>query len=354
VKVRKVLTRVGRPFLLLTGAGAVAYLLYHVGPRAVWDSIRALGWGLPIVLLFPFSSAVILDTLGWRVLLRDHQVPWRVLLRARLAGEAVNLITPTASVGGEPIKAYLIRPYVPLSEGLASVVVDKTTVISGQVGLLLAAIFLASSMLALKSPVMVAMMGLCVVETLAIAGFIVVQMLGVFGGGGRALGRIGLGHAYQEGLDALDRRLNRFYRERRARLLLSACLHGIAWATGGLEIYLVLLFQGVDASVMTALVVDAFGAAIKFASFMIPASLGALEGGYVAIFGALGLGGALGLSYTLIRRLREVVWSALGLLWLATLRARPWAEQDALDLANSQESFPPLPKPPPRNRPKRA
>ena len=40
---------------------------------------------------------------------------------------------------------------------------------------------------------------------------------------------------------------------------------------------------------------------------MIPGSLGALDGGYVAFFGAFGLAGALGLSYTLIRRLREVV-----------------------------------------------
>jgi len=56
---------------------------------------------------------------------------------------------------------------------------------------------------------------------------------------------------------------------------------------------------------------------------MIPASLGALEGGYVAIFAAMGLSGALGLSYTLIRRLREATWAALGLLWMACLRARP-------------------------------
>ena len=61
---------------------------------------------------------------------------------------------------------------------------------------------------------------------------------------------------------------------------------------------------------------------------MIPASLGALEGGYIVVFAALGLGGALGLSYTLIRRLRELLWAMLGLVWLGGLRARPWLAEE--------------------------
>jgi glycosyltransferase 2 family protein len=323
---RTAAARAGRPVLIVAGVGVIGYLVYEVGPRAVWDSIRPLGWRLPIVLVLPFAAAVVLDTLGWRILLRDHRVPLGVLLRARLAGEAVNLMTPTASVGGEPLKAYLLRPYVPLAEGFASVVVDKTTVVAGQTVLLLAGLVLAASMLPLASPLMLVMASLFVVEVVAMSGFVLVQMRGVFGGGGRVLGRMGLAPSarYQEGLNTLDRRLGDFYRERRGRLVASALLHAAAWATGGIEIYLVLVFLGVGSSLVTALVIDAFGAAVKFASFMIPASLGALEGGYVAIFGALGFGAALGLSYTLIRRLREVLWAAVGLLWLSSLRARPW------------------------------
>ncbi|HEV8438280.1 MAG TPA: flippase-like domain-containing protein [Methylomirabilota bacterium] len=321
--------RAARPVLVLAGLGAVAYLLHQVGPRAVWDSVRTLGWRLGIVLLFPFSAAVILDTLGWRILLRDFHVPLGVLVRARLAGEAVNLITPTASVGGEPLKAYLLRPYVPLWDGLASVVVDKTTVIVGEVVLLVIGLVLAASRLPLGSSLMLAMTGLLAVQLLAITGFVLVQMLGVFGGSARLLGRMGMGAAarHQDGLNTLDHGLRRFYRERRRLLVASALLHGAAWATGGLEIYLVLALLGLDPSLTAAMIIESFGAAVKFASFMIPASLGALEGGYVAIFGALGLGGAVGLSYTLVRRLREALWVAVGVLWLAALRARPWVEE---------------------------
>jgi uncharacterized membrane protein YbhN (UPF0104 family) len=179
-----------------------------------------------------------------------------------------------------------------------------------------------------------------VVEALAVGGFVVVQMLGVFGGGGRVLGRMGRGptERHQSSLNAVDRWLVRFYRERHGRLLASTGLHLAAWATGALEIWLVLSFLGGGASLATALILDAFGAAIKFASFVVPASLGALEGGYVAVFGALGLPGALGLSYTLVRRLREAAWTGAGLLWLAALQARPWIAEAEADLVPGDRS----------------
>jgi uncharacterized protein (TIRG00374 family) len=326
--------RWSRPVLVLAGLGAIAYLCHDIGVQAVWDSIRALGWRLVIVVSLPFSMAVVLDTLGWRVLLLEHDIPFIVLVRARLAGEAVNLVTPTASVGGEPLKAYLLQPYVPLAEALASVVADKTTVVAGQLLLLPVGLGLAATMLPLSHPLMLAMGGLFVAETVAVVGFVVVQMLGVFGGGGRLLGRLGRGPSerYQQGLNAVDRWLLRFYRERRGPLVASTLLHAGAWATGALEIALVLSFLRDDASLVTAMILETFGAAIKFASFMIPASLGALEGGFVAIFGTLGLGGAVGLSYALVRRLREAVWTGAGLLWMATLRARPWLGEPESDL----------------------
>ena len=65
---------------------------------------------------------------------------------------------------------------------------------------------------------------------------------------------------------------------------------------------------------------SAFGAAIRFATFLIPGSLGAMEGGYAAIFAALGLGSTTGLTFSLVRRVREAVWIALGLFVFALTR----------------------------------
>ena len=116
-----------RLLLLIAGLAVVGYLVHQIGPDVVWNALRTLSWRLLVVLLFPTSIVVLLDTLGWRFTFLRSPCALPHLLGVRLAGEAVNLGTPTASVGGEPIKAYLLRPRVPLHEGLASVIVDKTT-----------------------------------------------------------------------------------------------------------------------------------------------------------------------------------------------------------------------------------
>jgi uncharacterized membrane protein YbhN (UPF0104 family) len=62
------------------------------------------------------------------------------------------------------------------------------------------------------------------------------------------------------------------------------------------------------------LIIEAFAGGVKFASFMVPASLGALEGGYVAFFEAFGFTASAGLSFVLLRRLREMAWAGIGFL----------------------------------------
>ena len=98
-------------------------------------------------------------------------------------------------------------------------------------------------------------------------------------------------------------------------------VHIVGWVVGSLEVYLVLQWLGVEASLADALVVDAFATGMRFIGFAVPSALGVLEGSYMIAFGALGFGTGLGLSYALIRRLRLVIWSALGLLALALLRS---------------------------------
>jgi len=307
--------------LVLTGLALVGYLVGQIGPAAIWSSFVTLGWRLPIVLVFPHALALAVDTLAWRLLL-PRPVPFGLLLRARLAGEAVSLATPTMSVGGDPVKAYLLRPRLPLLDGFVSVIADKTTVVAGQVVFLalgLLAAFLVARPAGRLLPIMV---GLLVVEVLAVSGFALVQASGALGGGGRLLGRVarrvGLGGAerFEQGLGDLDRALAGLYRRRRRRLVAAAIVHAVAWATGGLEVYLVLSLLGTPAPLGIALIVDSFASGVKFASFMVPASLGVLEGGYVVFFEAFGLGAAAGLAYVLVRRLREITWAVVGFLAL--------------------------------------
>jgi uncharacterized protein (TIRG00374 family) len=319
-----------RPLLVVTGLALVGYLVAQIGPAAIWSSFVTLGWRLPIVLAFPYALAAAVDTLAWRLLL-PTPVPVLLLLRARLAGEAVSLATPTMSVGGDPLKAYLLRPRLPLLDGFVSVIADKTTVVAGQV-IFLALGLLGAASLATRPEgrLLPIMAGLLVVEVLAVSGFALVQASGALGGGGRLLGRVaqrvGVGRGgadrFEQGLGDLDRALAALYRYRRPRLVGSAVVHAVAWAAGGLEIYVVLSLLGTPASLGIALIVESFASGVKFASFMVPASLGALEGGYVVFFETFGLGATAGLSYVLVRRLREITWAVVGFLVLGAERPR--------------------------------
>jgi hypothetical protein len=75
---------------------------------------------------------------------------------------------------------------------------------------------------------------------------------------------------------------------------------------------------------VTATVIEALGAGVRFATFLVPASLGAFESANAAAFGAMGLGAGAGLAFSFVRRARQLVWIAIGMLVLAAMgwRAR--------------------------------
>ena len=104
--------------------------------------------------------------------------------------------------------------------------------------------------------------------------------------------------------------------------------HALGLVLGTIEIYLVVRLLGLPISPLAAFAIGALGTAVKFFSFMVPASLGALEGGNVAIFAAFGLGGAVGLTYSLVRRLREIVWIAAGFLASHLVSSPPGSPAD--------------------------
>ena len=310
--------------LLLLGGGILLFgvLVIRIGPGVVAESLSQLSWRLLVLVLFPFSIMTAFDTLGWRFAFRRDGVPFRALFSARMAGEAFNLTTPTASVGGEAVKAWLVRDYVPLAESLPSVIVAKTTITLAQGIFLALGVALAWPILPSGSRLLQGMTWLLGLEVLAVAGFVAVQMIGLLGKGKRVASRLGLGRIGERmhGLLHVDEALSHFYRREPRRLLLSVGSHFVGWVLGALETYLILRLLGVPVPLVTATVIEAFGTAIRFATFLVPASLGALEGGLVAIFGALGLGAGTGLSFSVVRRLREATWVAFGLIALAVMR----------------------------------
>ncbi len=307
--------------LFVLGGALLGVLIARNDPLAILSSITRLSWRLVVVLCFPISVVTLFDTLGWRFAFLHDRVAFRTLLSARLAGEAFNVTT--AAVGGEPVKVWLLRRQVPLDESVPAVVVAKTTITIAQGLFLLLGVALAGQTMLSGSPLLRGMLWLVAVEVVAVAGFVLSQTSGVLGRGERLLGRFGVGGVGRTGiLGRVDEGLVRFYREEPRRLALSIAFHFVGWLLGSVEAYLILRFLGVAVEPTTATVIEAFGTAVRFATFVIPASLGAAEGGYVVTFAALGLGPAAGMSFGLVRRLREATWAGIGLVVFALMRQR--------------------------------
>jgi glycosyltransferase 2 family protein len=307
---------------LATVAGLVItiILIARVGSdEALRAAAHALGWRSLLVCL-PFALIMAVDTLGWRYAFSYDRVPFLRLVAARIAGEAVNVVTAVAPVGGDAVKVWFLRPHVAYRDSVASVIIAKTTITLSQALFLLMGV-LAAVALAVDGRLVRAMLWLLLVELVGAGGFLAVQVAGFVTRGAGWLDRFRKLEALAAA-ENLDRALQRFYRREWRRFGLSVGFHLLGWIMGAFETWLFLRVLQIPASITTALVIETLGSAVRFATFFVPGSLGALEGANAAAFAALGLGAQAGLAFSLLRRLRQVVWIGLGALVLLLARAR--------------------------------
>ncbi|RPJ54907.1 MAG: hypothetical protein EHM24_31205, partial [Acidobacteria bacterium] len=267
------------PALLAAGLLLVALLVYAAGPRAIAAQLRRLGWSL-LPAFLPYLTVYAVDTLGWWWVLRRAfaaeaagQLPSILgLFAVRAAGESVNAITPTAYLGGEPLKAWLLRRRgIPLAPAFASALVSKTALMLTQglfvfLGLLIGLERWGS--LPLPLPAVLAL-GLALMALTA-AALIGLQRRSPFtlllGLSRRWSGRQELLRAWEQDAAALDGLLRGFYDRRHADFLACCGLHFLGWAIGSLEVLLVLRLLGTPVDLSTAVAIEALASVAKLAA----------------------------------------------------------------------------------------
>ena len=333
-----------RPLAILAGGLIVAWLVWEIGLSTLIAELRKLSWRLPLILL-PQVVTNVFKTEGWRAAFPRRRPRFRLLFPVRLAGEAVNETTPTGTMGGDALKAFLLvraGAGVPVEEGLVAVVVAKTALVASLAAFIAGALALAWA-LGDSSPAMLSLLALLAAYMAAsTAGFMWAQLRGMFRMGGRALAWIGLGDRVAAGADRLDADLRWFYRERRGQAAAVLGLSLVGWATGALETWLMLALLESPVSLLTALVIEAGATGVRAVGFLIPGSIGVLEGGLVGIFAMLGLGSSTGLAFGVARRFREGVWILIGYVCLAVMRG-PKAPAAGIHPEAPDRSSPPSP-----------
>ena len=258
---------------------------------------RKLFWRLPLILL-PQVVTNLFKTEAWRLAFPRRRPGFGLLFPVRLAGEAVNETTPTATMGGDALKAYLLvraGSDVPIEEGFVSVVVAKTTLVASLAAFIGSAFVFAWAFGDVPSSMLVLLALLSLYMAASTAGFAGAQRRGC-SGWAAALAWIGLGERVAVGAERLDAGLSWYYRERRAQAAAVLGLSFVGWATGALETWLMLYLLDSPVSLLTALIIEAGATGVRAVGFLIPGSIGVLEGGLVGIFSMLGLGSGTGLA----------------------------------------------------------
>ena len=323
-------------FLLVLGLVTFVGLVWHIGLTPIIEAATSLGPGAVLVILLPSVLMYLCEAYGWRLTLgiQAHRLSFWRLWAIRTAGEVVNMTTPAAYVGGEPLKAYLLKRYgVPIVDAMASVVTAKTIMTLAEVLFVLVGIVLSVwTMSASEAPsrdatgsstpvgaamftVTVLLFGMFVFVTMQRRGL----FIGLLGLLRRCRIRISYLESREEKLRALDGAINGFYARDRRALVLSIGMFFMGWLAESLEVYVMLYCIGPPTDVPTAIAIGALAVVIKGGAFFIPGSIGAQEGGYLLLLMAYGYSNLAGITFAILRRVRELVWILIGLVCLAAL-----------------------------------
>ena len=300
------------------GLALFGWFIQKAGPGEIAGAFANLGWLAPVALL-PFGLVYLLDTLGWRFAFGKGGVPgigFGTLLRIRWAGEAINTVLPSAYIGGEAAKVQLLHKRgVPRMQSASSVVAGKTAQVVAQVFFIAIGSIAGAANLPAESAARVGLLIITALAAALVALLLWVQRRGMF----RMLVAVFPVRALTnraERLRQLDDRLFEFYRNDRPHFVLSSAAYFGGWMADTIEILFVSHLLGIPIDFSQALAVEAFISIAKVLGVFVPGALGVQESGIVFLCYLFGLPPALGISYAIIRRGREVVYATIGGIFL--------------------------------------
>lgn len=323
--------------LLVLGAVLLAVIVQQTDLGQVWAALCQVGWLGVLLLLGLHLVAFLLDTTTWYLTLPsarpDPQWLFR-LWKAMMVGDAFNVVTPLGSLGGEPIKAALLRKHcgVGYREGTASLILAQTIVNLALVVILVIGFGLMLTTAPLP-PTYAFAAGLgMVLFSVGILGFFLVQRTRFVSRAGGWLGRGKRGVRARQVLQVVhevEDRIVAFYTDTPGRLTLAVATSLLHWMAIILSAYVALRLLGQAATLTEAWVLTALVILVRSALFVVPAGLGPQDGTFVLVAGALTGSPAIGLALALLARFRELVWVVWGLAIGWQLEALRGSERSA-------------------------
>jgi len=302
-------TRGIRVALLAAGLAVLVALVRQVGIGAVAELLRRTGPALVIVSALYLAHIAVRAAALWRSL---DVLRYADVLRVRLSGEAIEMLTFTGPFLAEPAKGWLLtKQGLSGADAFGGVALEylvytltSAWMAAGALSLLLARGTLPQG---LRGPVG----GIVAAMAVFTLGFVVAAATGVglIAPGVRASGA----KSAAARLEPVERVMVTFMHGQPRRLLQVIAIELAGQLLLATEILVTVRALGFAFSALDALLVEGSVKFISIAFFFVPGQLGASESVYTLLFRTIGLPGAVGLTMALVRRVRAVIVAAIAL-----------------------------------------
>ncbi|HJY30972.1 MAG TPA: lysylphosphatidylglycerol synthase transmembrane domain-containing protein [Pyrinomonadaceae bacterium] len=302
----------------LLGILLFAYFVSKAGVGEIAARIQRLGAGFILILAIS-SIRYIVRALAWtRCIEPPYQLRFRDAFAARLMGDALGNIVPFLSVAvSEPSKAVFVKDRVPLMVGLSGLAIEN---IFYAVSVAIF-IFAGTATLLLTFPLpkglRYASIAALVVTFLIIPiVYLIVRRQTRFLS--RLVGYLGM-NKLKPRAQSLEDRIYGFYSNTQRSFLsifaLDMCFH----FAGIVEVFVTLSFISPVAPTLTqAFILESVNRIINLTFKFIPLRAGVDEGGTGRVSKVLGFARGIGETLAIVRKGRDIFWSAIGVLLIWT------------------------------------
>lgn len=291
--------------------------------------VRYAGYWFPdVVVLWLFIY--IINARAWQIIVnegpRQPRVGFLRIFKYTVSGYALNSVTPVGLLGGEPYRIMELSPLVGRAKATSSVILYAMMHIFSHFCFWIFSllVFLLRYAHALSVPMMI-ILGVILLFCLVGVRFFIIgyrdglamktaAMLSHLPFVGKRIHDIAERH--YEGIQTVDLQISALHTERPMVFYRSLLLEFVARLVGCVELQFILFIFTPDISYWDCLLMQAFVSLFANLFFFIPMQMGTKEGGLAIFTSVLHMSGSYGVLTGLITRLRELIWIAIGLLFI--------------------------------------
>lgn len=301
----------------LGGAALFAYVVRRTGVAEILDGIQRVGWGLAVILVLGGLKFAIRAT-SWRLCMPPGtRLTFGQALSAYLAGDAIGSVTPLGLVASEPTKVFLTRHHLATREAVASLAVENLIYAASVVAMVAVGLALVLATVPLSTAWRWWMAA-------ALAGVVAAGIVGLRLLRGTWDGRRGARPRWRERIAEVRLAVVGFSSGNPGRLQRAFAMDLAFHLAGVVEAFLTLrwLLGDLSPTLVQAIAFETLNRAVIVAFKFVPFRIGVDEALTGAVAPMLAVNPAAGVSLAIIRKVRGLFWSAVGLAIVAAHPAK--------------------------------